>query len=113
MLLLSEVDSLKNPVAQDSQLGWAVVEPLALVYLPGGHLVWGVQASELLLLGDVEALKNPVAHRSHELVFFTGVLYVPGGHSIEVAWEIWETITDCNVTTPHNNLNAIFLHIDT
>ena len=94
MTLLVEVDSLKNPVAQDSHLGWAVVEPLALVYLPGGQLVWAVQASDLLLLGDVEALKYPGAHRSQDSAFFTIFSYVPGGQSIEVAWE-----TMCNVTT--------------
>ena len=99
-MLLIEVDSLKNPVAQGSHLGWAVVEPLALVYLPGGHLVWRVQASVLLLL-----------------VLFTVFLYDPGGQSIEVAREIWETITDCNnVTTtrgyPKRVLNAIYCFED-
>ena len=114
-MLLIEVDSLKNPVAQGSHLGWAVVEPLVLVYLPGGHLVWRVQASGLVLFSDGSDLKNPSSHASHEnppLVFFAVFLYDPGGQSIEVAREIWDTITDCNnVTTtrvhPKRILNAI------
>ena len=45
-MLLSDVTSLKNPVAQTSHSGWVVVVPTVFVYLPGGHLVWAAHHSK-------------------------------------------------------------------
>ena len=64
-MLLFDVAPLKNPVGHDPHSGWAVAEPAAVVYLPGGHLVWATQASVSTLVFDVLALKNPVRHASH------------------------------------------------
>ena len=38
-ILLLDVMLLKNPVVQDMHSGSAVMDPAAVVYLPGGHLV--------------------------------------------------------------------------
>ena len=45
LVLLLDVESLKNPVGHASHLGWAVAEPTVLVNLPGGHLVWAMHVS--------------------------------------------------------------------
>ena len=60
-----EKEDLKNPIAHALHVGWAVAEPVAVVYLPGGHLVWAVQESVTLLLFDDNTLKNPITHASH------------------------------------------------
>ena len=84
LVLLLDEDALKKPGTHASHLVWAPVVPAAFVYLPGGHLMWGVkQESVLLLLKDVKALKNPFGHNSHsgwvvaEPIVF---VYLPGGH---------------------------------
>ena len=64
-MLVADVCFLKYPGRHAVHLGWAVAVPTALVYLPGGHLVWAVHALDLVLLGDGEALKNPGTHVSH------------------------------------------------
>ena len=64
-MLLFDVTLLKNPVAHDSHLGWAVTEPDATVYLPGEHLVWAIQESVSTLFTDSKALKNPGVQASH------------------------------------------------
>ena len=82
-VLLFDVTLLKNPVGHDPHSGWAVAEPAAVVYLPGGHLVWARQASMLLL--EAKALKNPVAHASHSESVLTEPptrAYLPGGHLV-------------------------------
>ena len=40
LMLLFDVVALKNPGAHASHLGWVVLDPITMVYLPGGHLVW-------------------------------------------------------------------------
>ena len=80
--------ALKNPAAHGSHWGSVVVDPIALVYLPGGHLVWAVHESSLRLLVDETALKNPAAHDSHRgwaVTEPTTVVYLPSGH---VAWTV-------------------------
>ena len=75
------MDALKNPGAQVSHLGCAEADPDVLVYMPGGHLVWAVQASVVLL--EKVFVKNPVAHSLHLgcVVEEPAVLvYWPGGH---------------------------------
>ena len=46
LVLLLDVEALKNPGPHTSHLGWAVAEPAVFVYLPGGHLVWAVHHSK-------------------------------------------------------------------
>ena len=82
-VLLVDVEALKNPAEHAWHWGWAETEPTSFVYVPGGHLVWGVQESVVVPLLDLVALKNPVAHSSHSdwVVAVPGVLvYFPGGH---------------------------------
>ena len=58
-----------------------MAEPLAFVYLPGGHLVWATQESFLVLVLDTVSLKNPAAHTSHSgSAMAVALLYLPGGH---------------------------------
>ena len=103
VMLLFEVEDLKNPVAHDAHFGCLVVEPLTLVYLPGGHLVWAVQ-----LPVDVEALKNPNAHCAQDCALFLSLCaYVPGGQSVEVAAEIWEIRT----ATSNSRCNSISIRV--
>ena len=84
LLLLLDVDALKNPDTHVSQSVWVVVVPTIFVYLPGGHLMWEVmQESVLLLLIDAKALKNPFGHTSHSGWVVTepiAFVYLPGGH---------------------------------
>ena len=59
-----------------------MVEPLAIVCLPGGHFVWAVHE---LIADDVADLKNPGAHGLHWGCAARGplpltCLYLPGGH---------------------------------
>ena len=58
-----------------------MVEPLAIVCLPGGHFVWAVHE----LIVDVADLKNPGAHGLHWGCAAADPLpltcmYSPGGH---------------------------------
>ena len=43
LVLLLDVLALKNPNAQVSHIGWVVLEPAIMVYLPGGHLLCAAQ----------------------------------------------------------------------
>ena len=92
-VLFLDVEALKNPGAQGSHLGWAVTEPVTMVNLPGGHLVWAVQESPLFVL-EVAALKNPVAQSSHLWgMVMLALVYLPGGHLVlfwAVHWSIWQ-----------------------
>lgn len=56
-MVLLDVAIWKNPVAHDTHARLEVVEPVALVNFPGGHLVfWSMQESVMVLLFDVMAL---------------------------------------------------------
>ena len=71
--------------------------PTAMVYLPGGHLVWAVHASGLVLLGDAEALKNPGAHASHLWALAVDLMYFPRGHPMSltaVQESVWVLLVD-------------------
>ena len=46
--MLLDVEALKKPAAHAVHLGWEVAEPLTLVYLPGGHLMWALHFSGAL-----------------------------------------------------------------
>ena len=43
LVLLLDVLALKNPNAHVSHVGWVVLEPAIMVYLPGGHLLCAAQ----------------------------------------------------------------------
>ena len=43
LILLLDVLALKNPNTQVSHIGWVVLEPGIMVYLPGGHLLCAAQ----------------------------------------------------------------------
>ena len=43
LVLLLDVLALKNPNTQVSHVGWVVLEPAIMVYLPGGHLLCAAQ----------------------------------------------------------------------
>ena len=55
-VLLLDAEAWKNPVAHASHWGCAVAVPAVFVYVPAGHLVWGVQESAFVLLLDGTAL---------------------------------------------------------
>ena len=83
IVLLLDVEPLKNPVAHDLHLGWEMAEPTVCVYVPGGHLLCAEQKSILMLLVDVVPLKSPTAHRAHSgwVVTVPAVLvYFAAGH---------------------------------
>ena len=85
-MLLLDVALLKNPVAHDSHLGWALAVPTVFVYLPGGQLEWATQESVAVLLFDVNALKKPEKQNSQkgwEVSEPCVIVYFPGGH---LAW---------------------------
>ena len=64
-VLRIDVKALKKPVAHALHSGWVVALPAALVYLPGGHLVWAVQESGFMLCFEVKVLQKPCGHVSH------------------------------------------------
>ena len=110
-LLLFESDFLKNPGAHDSQLGLVVAVPLTMVYLPGGHLGWAVQESDLVLLGDGFLLKNPGAHVSHLRTLAVDWMYFPRGHQIFLTAEqesVWVLLVDVEAL---KNPNAHASHL--
>ena len=61
-MLFFDMEPLKNPGAHDWHLGWAIADPLKLVYLPGRHFTWTEQELAVLLPVNLDGLKNPGAH---------------------------------------------------
>ena len=83
VVLLLDVNSLKNPLAQTAHSGCALAEPAAFVYLPGGHLMCAAHDSTRVPRLEETVLKNPKAHTSHLGCAEeepTTAVYFPGGH---------------------------------